>query len=240
MCFNVSVAKGADQIQARFHASFDAPGFEPIYHAAAFSDPKIPVVRDEKITLMSWGLVPRWARSQDEAKKLKRQTINARAESIFDRPAFRASIQDRRCFVIADGFFEWRDVSGKKYPYHVRMRDGGLFAMAGIWDAWKDPETSAVREGFSIITTRANPLLEIVHNTKRRMPAILAQDDERRWLGPLERPDIEATLRPYDDSKMEAFPVSRLITGRGKDSNVPAVLDKFDYWELKAEQARLM
>ena len=111
--------------------------------------------------------------------------------------------------------------------------------MAGIWDAWKDPETSALREGFSIITTHANPLLELVHNTKKRMPAILAQKDERLWLGPLERPEIETMLRPYDDSKMEAHPVSRLITERRADSNVPAVLEKFEYRELKAEQSRL-
>jgi len=240
MCFNVSVAKSSDQIQARFHASFDAPGFEPIYHAAAFSDPKIPVVRDENISLMKWGLVPRWARSQEEAKKLQHQTINARAESIFDRPAFRASIQDRRCLVIADGFFEWREASGKKYPYHVRMRDGGMFAMAGIWDAWKDPKTDETREGFSIITTRANPLLEFVHNTKKRMPAILAPADERKWLSRLDRDEIAKLLTPYDEAKMEAYPVSRLITERGRASNVPAVLDEFDYRELRAEQARLM
>jgi len=240
MCFNVSVAKSADQIQARFHASFDAPGFEPIYHAAAFSDPRIPVIRDEKISLMNWGLVPRWARNEEEAKKLQHQTINARAESIFDRPAFRASITDRRCLVVADGFFEWREVGGKKYPYHVRMRGGGLFAMAGVWDAWKDPKTDETREAFSIITTRANPLLEFVHNTKKRMPAILTPENERRWLGKLDRDGIAALLAPYDEKKMEAYPVSRLITARDKNTNVPEVLAKFDYRELRAEQAKLL
>jgi putative SOS response-associated peptidase YedK len=242
MCFNVSVAKPASALEARFGANFSEP-FAPLYHASAFADPRLPIIRSSeqgKIELANWGLVPRWARSEDEARRLRLSTPNARAETLFDKPAFRGAALDGRCLVLVDGFFEWREVGGRKYPYHVRLKGGGAFAIAGVLDVWNGTGASPPRAAFSVITTRANPLLEFVHNTKKRMPAILAPEDERRWLAPGERAELEAMLRPYGDAEMEAYPVSRLITEKGADSNVPAVLERHDYRELKGEQAKLI
>jgi putative SOS response-associated peptidase YedK len=242
MCFNVSVAKPADALEARFGASFGEP-FAPIFHASAFSDPRLPIIKasePKRIAQARWGLVPRWARSAAEAEKLRLSTPNARAETLFEKPAFREAANDGRCLVLVDGFFEWREVGGRKYPYHVRLKSGEAFAIAGVVDTWQGAGESAPRTAFSVITTRANPLLEFVHNTKKRMPAMLATEDERRWLAPLERGELEALLKPYDDAKMEAWPVSRLITEKGADSNVPAVRERFEYRALKGEQAKLI
>jgi putative SOS response-associated peptidase YedK len=171
---------------------------------------------------------------------MRAATPNARAETLFDKPAFREAAADGRCMVLVDGFFEWREVGGKKYPYYVKMRDGEPFAIAGVCDVWKGAGEALPRTAFSVVTTKANPLLEFVHNTKKRMPAILARDDERRWLEPLERGELEALLRPYDEAEMEAYPVSRIIGQKGKDGNVPAALERFEYGELKGEQSKLI
>jgi putative SOS response-associated peptidase YedK len=239
MCFNVSVAKPASKLESRFGASFAEP-FRPVFHASAFSDSRLPVIQSSspgEISLAKWGLIPRWARSADEAERLRLATPNARAETLFNKPAFREAAADGRCLVLVDGFFEWREVGGKKYPYYVKMRDGAPFAIAGVCDVWKG--VAAPRIGFSVVTTRANPLMEFVHNTKKRMPAILPWESERKWLEPLPRPELEALLRPCDDSGMEAFPVLRLITQKGADANVPEVLARHDYAELKGEQRNL-
>lgn len=142
--------------------------------------------------------------------------------------------------MIADGFYEWREVKGKNYPYYIRLADKSPFAMAGIWDSWRNKKTDEKLDTFSVITTRANPLLEKIHNKKKRMPALLRREHERRWLSSdLSKDDINSMLEPIDDSGMEAYTVSKLISYRKEDSNVPEVMKKFEYDELKFQQTSL-
>lgn len=237
MCFNISVARGANQVQLRFGAAFEDPNaFREIYHAAAYSDPTLPVItgdRPDRISMLKWGLVPRWAKDEALADRLRVQTINARAETIMDKPSFKQSIVDRRCLVLADGFYEWREVGGRKYPYYIKLKGHGLFAIAGIWDEWKNPKGGDKYDGFSVITTKANPLLEMIHNTKKRMPVILPRGEEKHWLeSGLRKEELMGLLAPYDDKLMEAHPVSKLIVSRDRDTNVPEAQEPFDYPEL--------
>ena len=139
----------------------------------------------------------------------------------------------KRCLVLVDGFFEWHERKGKKYPHYIRLTSGEAFALAGIWDSWLNRNTGEILATFSIITTQANPLLEKIHNTKKRMPVVLPSGKEKIWLAPgLERDEIASRLVPCDEGAMEAWPVSKLITTRGADKNVPEVMERFDYDEL--------
>jgi putative SOS response-associated peptidase YedK len=238
MCYNVAIYTDAGTLQRRFDAKFLRPDyFEPRYHASAFSTPYLPVVSSDDvhaIQLLRWGLVPHWVKDGETAGKMRLKTLNARSETIHEKPSFRYAIRDRRCLVLVDGFYEWREFKNKKYPYFIRLVDHAPFALAGIWDSWKDTETGVVEATFSIITTRANPLLELIHNTRKRMPVILEPNDEKEWLSEdLSIEGIDSLLRPYDDERMEARSVSRLITARGKSSNVPEVMDEFVYPELE-------
>ncbi|MFW6375607.1 MAG: SOS response-associated peptidase [Thermoplasmatota archaeon] len=243
MCFNYSINKDSDYIQNRFDAEFEDPDqFERIYHVSAFNAPRLPVINNkspDKIKFFQWGLIPFWVKNRDQAEDIRTKTINARAETLFEKPSFREPIRKRRCLVIMDGFFEWREVGGQNYPHYIKMKDDRAFAVAGIWDAWDENETGTVRNTYSIITTEANPLLEKIHNKKKRMPAILRRADEKKWVSTdIDKDEIESIIEPYPDEGLEAYPIKRMIT-KDVDDNVPELLEPYGYDELKIEQKKL-
>jgi putative SOS response-associated peptidase YedK len=213
--------------------------FGPVYVQSAFEFPKWPVIPSEspgKIMLFNWGLIPAWVRDKEAALEFRVNTINARSETIFDKPAFRQAAASRHCLVLADGFFEFRELDGKKIPYFIRLKGGRLFAIAGLYDYWTNHETGERIPTFTIITTDANRLMETIHNRKKRMPVILTDESERDWLKPGRgRADL---LKPFADDQMEAWPVSRLLTARGIERNVPQVQEPFDYPEISGTDLR--
>jgi putative SOS response-associated peptidase YedK len=234
MCYNLSINKKIAAIEKRFHAIFQNPDiFSPIYHASAFAIPLLPVITNKKpdvIHLYYWGLIPFWVKDEESAGKIRTRTFNARGDTIHQKPSYRTSIKQKRCLVIADGFFEWRAYEGRKYPYYLYKKDRSLFALAGIWDSWINKKNNKTLETFSVITTEANPLLEKIHNVKKRMPVILHESDEKRWLSDGMAPEeISELLVPYDGDDLEAHPVSKLIVQRGVDTNVPAAIKEFAY-----------
>jgi putative SOS response-associated peptidase YedK len=244
MCFDISFALKSDRLEERFDAEFESTEiYEPVYHVSAFTIPHVPVITNEDarvIKMMKWGLVPFWVKDEKTAMDIRLKTFNARAETLFEKPSFRTPIKKRRCLVLVDGFYEWREVKGKNYPHYIRMVDENPFAIAGIWDSWHNKETEEDYQAFSVITTKANPLLEKIHNKKKRMPAILKRDYEKRWLSEdIKRDDINLMLMPIDDSGMEAYPVSKMISYKKENTNVPRVRDKVEYEELQTEQTRL-
>jgi len=234
MCYHTSLARSADYLEKRFQAKFEQRDlFEPIYHHSGFSAPLHPVIANgsiESIRFFQWGLVPFWTKDESAAERIRTQTLNARAETIHQKPSFRASIMTKRCLVLVDGFYEWREESNRKYPYYITLTNNDAFALAGIWDKWLNSSTGEMKETFSIITTRANPLLERIHNTKKRMPVILKREDEKEYLERnLHAGEIDALLQPYDDKEMQAHTVSRLISTKRANTNVPEVMSKFTY-----------
>lgn len=239
MCYRYSVP-GPDSLVKRFSALFlENVSFTQQYHASSFDLPKLPVITDEKpqqIQLFTWGLIPFWVKEQTAANEIRLKTMNARAESIFEKPSFRHAAEQKHCLVLADGFFEWQEHQGKNYPYYIRLRSHEPFAMAGLWDCWENPVTSEVLRTYTVITTKANPLMEQIHNKKKRMPVILAKEHERTWISQLlTKQDAEALLVPFDERLMEAFTISRLITSKQRNQNVPAVSQPFCYPELAAK-----
>jgi putative SOS response-associated peptidase YedK len=190
--------------------------------------------------MLKWGLIPFWAKDEKTADEIRMKTFNARAETVFEKASFKSPIKNKRCIVIVSGFYEWRLVKGKNYPYHIISKDENAFALAGIWESWKNKDTEEKLNTFSIITTRANPLLEKIHNKKKRMPVILRKEDERTWLkGDLDVDEIKSLLEPIEDTGLEAYTVSRLISFKKENSNVPEVMKRYEYEELKTEQTKL-
>jgi len=239
MCYNISITKSIDHLENRFDAKFAEPHrYEALYYSRGFSTPYHPVINSEDIHLIQffqWGLIPFWTRDESSARRIRLNTLNARAETIHEKPSFRASIKMKRCLVLVDGFYEWREENKNRYPYYIGLVNHDAFALAGIWDRWVDERTGETKNTFSIITTRANPLLERIHNTRKRMPVILKQEDERKWLNEdLDRGEIDSMLAPYYDEEMEAYTVSRLVSSKAANTNAPEAIERFQYAELES------
>ncbi len=237
MCYYISITPKLTDIERRFSAKFTQPElFHSVYSASAFSHPAIPVISNEKlkcIDYFEWGLIPFWVKDRQSAGKIRERTLNARAETIFEKPSFRHSIRSKRCLIIADGFFEWRHENNRAYPYYITLKHHTLFALAGIWDDWLNPDTGELIRTFSIITTNANPLLEKIHNTRKRMPVILQRKYESQWLdNNLEESKIRLMLNPYIMREMEAYTIPNIISKLGFNISDPRVLDEYHYPEL--------
>jgi len=176
----------------------------------------VPVILSSspnKAVIMKWGLVPFWAKDP----KIGNRLINARAETIATKPAFRTSLKRKRCLVPATGFYEWKRLGKEKQPYYVHMKDDSFFAFAGLYDRWKTPEGDDLYS-FTIITTQPNPLMAKIHN---RMPVILQEKDEDLWLAPgeLSDEDRKLLLGPFPSRQMEAYEVSREVNNPTSDSD---------------------
>jgi putative SOS response-associated peptidase YedK len=155
---------------------------------------------------MRWGLVPFWATES----KVAFSTINAKAETLSTSPAFREAFKRRRCLIPLDGFYEWQSIGPKlKQPFAVSLTSGALFALAGLWDRWKDKATGLGLETFTIITTDPNPLMEPFHN---RMPVIVKPEDYERWIAPADPVRLPVDLlRPYPEEEMRAWKVASAV-----------------------------
>ncbi len=161
-----------------------------------------------------WGLIPPWASDP----KIGNRLINARAESVAEKPAFRAAYKRRRCLILADGFYEWQTVAGgkSKTPMYIRLKSGGPFAFAGLWETWRSPNGQSI-PSCAIITTEPNSLLKSIHN---RMPVILEANDYDQWLDSEEQnPErLGKLLRPYPASLMSAYAVSTAVNNPSFES----------------------
>lgn len=159
--------------------------------------------------LVHWGLIPSWSKDPSSGARM----INARAETVAERPAFRAAFRRRRCLVPADGFYEWRSMGKSKQPYYITLQDQKPFAFAGLWESWTGPDGSAL-DSCTIITTEANELMSELHN---RMPVILDPEDYSLWLGeggdtPKDQLGLLMhLLRPFPSEQMTAWPVSKYV-----------------------------
>jgi putative SOS response-associated peptidase YedK len=219
MCGRFSIFADPALLAERFAAALPDEGLRPRYNAAPTQ--RLPVILNEgdarTIQLLRWGLVPFWAK--DPA--IGNQMINARAETLPEKPSFRTPLHKRRCLALADGFYEWQKTEHGKVPMRISLKSGQPFAFAGLWETWKQPEGDLLRT-FTIITTTPNALVEPIHN---RMPAMLLPEDEALWL------DNSAgvigwlsALRPYPAELMTAYPVSPRVNAPANDD--PAVVER--------------
>lgn len=200
----------AEWMQTHNTNVFDDSYLAPSYNVAPQSFQ--PVVRldpetgDRELTVMRWGLVPFWAKDE----KLAFSSINAKAETVPTSPAFREPLKRRRCLVPAEWFYEWQKLDEKqKQPYAIAMKDGSIFAFAGLWDAWKDKATGQELQTFTILTTDPNELMEPIHN---RMPVIVARRDYARWIAPADPAHLPIDLlKPYPAEEMNAWKVGNAV-----------------------------
>jgi putative SOS response-associated peptidase YedK len=214
MCGRAKLPDDVSEIKRDLKIDRDEIGdYQPRWNAAPTS--KLPVVvsnnGERTLTLMRWGLVPSWAPDI----KIGTSTFNARAEGVDTRPAFRAAWKaGRRCLVIADGYYEWRDAD--KQPFAVALGNRRPMTFAGLWDLWRAGDGSTIKS-FAIITTTANELLEPLHG---RMPVLLAPDRWACWLGEqaATNDDLKAMLKPYPSAAMTFWPVDRRVGNVRNDS----------------------
>jgi len=206
MCGRFALALDAAALQQAFPAFTFPVAWTPRYNLAP-GQPILVLPNDgtRRADVFLWGLIPSWASDPRIGQRL----INARAETLAVKPAFRAACRYRRCLVFASGFFEWRLVGKDRIPYFVRLKSGQPFAFAGLWENWHSPDGSQVLSA-TIVTTRPNELLAPLHD---RMPVILAPEALPLWLEPTPQPPahLQSLLRPYPAEEMEAYPVSTLV-----------------------------
>jgi putative SOS response-associated peptidase YedK len=185
----------------------EAPAAEARYNIAPTQNILgVRAVSDEReMTFLKWGLIPSWAKDASMGARL----INARAETVEEKPSFRGAFKQRRCIIPADGFYEWRREGGKKQPFFFRLRDERPFGFAGLWERWEGEAGEAINS-CTILTTEANEVLRPVHE---RMPVILHPDDYELWLDvdARKRDLLKELLRPYAAEEMIGYPVSATI-----------------------------
>ncbi|MBB6021446.1 putative SOS response-associated peptidase YedK [Paenibacillus sp. JGP012] len=215
MCGRFSITDPLDEIMERYMASI-ADGFEyrPNYNAAPMQ--YIPTIIGSKsgnrLGALRWGLVPSWAKDDRIGNKM----INARAETLAEKPAFKRLISSKRCIIPTNGFYEWKKEKSGKRPMRILMKDDRLFSLAGLYDTWTDPDGNKLST-CTIITTEPNSLMEDIHN---RMPVILRSEDEAEWLG-RDNDDVQSLLgllKPYQASVMRAYEVSKEV-GNVRNNN---------------------
>ncbi len=212
MCGRYTLHHTPEEIEARFEVEAIDELVAPRYNIAPSQI--IPVIRQTEAREMvgcQWGLIPFWAKDP----KIGHNLINAKGETIAEKPSFKHALAKRRCLIPVDGFYEWQK-RGKapSQPMYIRLRDHGLFAFAGLWEEWKAPEGETVRT-CTIITVEPNSLVSQIHN---RMPAILPRAGEVAWLDPQSQvADLLPLLGPYPEAEMEAIPVSRAVNSPSFD-----------------------
>lgn len=215
----------------------------PLHHTTGFNHPKLLIYTNRSPWMpevSTWGLVPHWVKDKAQLKELWNKTLNARGETIFEKPSFRESANHNRCIIYVNGFYEHHHLDGKTFPFYIHQKNDKPMPLAGLWSAWTDEATGEVLNTFSIVTTKGNNILARIHNNPKlegpRMPVILPQELEDQWLHPIEDEldlkSIQELIREYPDEALEAYTVRRL---RGKEyiGNVAEVSEPFEYPELK-------
>jgi putative SOS response-associated peptidase YedK len=215
MCGRYTLTSSGDTVATLFDL-MEVPDLQARYNMAPTQD--APVVRmlepggPRVLSYLRWGLVPYWA----DDPSIGNRMINARSESVAEKPAYRSSFKKKRCLVVTDGFYEWKKAGKAKQPYLIRRRDRQPFAFAGLWSSWKNPAGEPL-ESFTILTTDANGTIRGLHD---RMPVILDRADFGLWLDPANdnAGRLQSLLVPAADDLLETFPVSRAVNSPAHDA----------------------
>jgi len=206
MCGRFALLTHTEALIKRFGIEEIIKRPEPRYNISPSQNVTVVVKRNNRqLTEMRWGLVPSWAKDVSIGNRM----INARAETVVEKPAFRNAFKKRRCLILSDGFYEWQKVGKIKKPTHIRLKSREPFAFAGLYEYWKT-NSGKMLESCTIITTTPNEIMSPIHN---RMPVILNPNDEATWLNPdnQEVPELIPLLKPYTSQQMESFEVSDFV-----------------------------
>ncbi len=213
--------------------------FEDQYKASGFSHPKIIAysnLKPYKPEIFTWGLIPQWIQTEEDAKNIWNKTINARGESIFEKASFRDAAMNKRCIIPVNSFYEYHHFKGGKYPFRIHHKEDKTLNLAGIWSEWTHKETGEIIKTCSVVTCQANQLMNKIHNNPRlkeaRMPVILNDELSNEWLHNNNQETLKNLIRPYPEKELQAYTVRKLS---GKDSleNIPEVTEEYIYDEIK-------
>lgn len=212
MCGRFTLTIDPGELQELFPSVVIPTGMQPRFNIAPSQPIAVISSEDPKIlTFYQWGLVPSWAKDMQVGNKM----INARAETLAEKPSFRNAFRRRRCLILADGFYEWKVTGNTKQPMYIYLQDHQPFAFAGLWEHWHAPDGSELKS-CAIITTQPNKLMADIHN---RMPVILSPESYDKWLDTTSQDFrfLNSLLVPYANTDMKAHPVSRLVNSPNHD-----------------------
>jgi putative SOS response-associated peptidase YedK len=221
MCFYTASSKRALALAKRYGRKTDIIEIvqeilDEQYKVTAFTHPSRPVITaNESVEVAKWGLIPHWTQTVEDAKKISKMCINAKAETVFSLPSFRSPILTKRCLIPATGYFEFHHPENEKtvIPYHIFLRDEEIFSFGGLYELWQNPVTKERTQTFTILTVPANELCAKIHNggkTPFRMPLIVGRENEERWLDNLLKAnEIKQFFVPFETGLMDAYPVSK-------------------------------
>ena len=252
MCYNINyLTKKKEEYARRLSGIVSSDGFnkswdyirgrsQPVFYETGFNHPDIPVITNERpdiLQLFVWGLIPFWVKDPKQALEMGNRTLNARGEEMFRKPSFRNAAARKRCLIMVDGFFEYHWYNNKSYPFYVRLKNDDPMLLGGLWETWHYKPEGIARNTCSIVTTRANSLMEYIHNNPRgsersRMPLIIPEGLENKWLKPvqdkLDQQEVEEMVQPYDETLLVYHTVSQL-KGKNGVGNAPEAIERYDY-----------
>lgn len=224
MCGRFQLSVKGKHISERFNVEVFDEKYSPSYNCAPSQNLAVITNEEpEKLNYFKWGLIPFWSKDPKIGSKL----INARAESISEKASFKTAFAKRRCLIPANGFYEWKRDGKDKTPYRIFLRSEDIFAMAGIWEAWKDAEDKTLNT-FSIITTAPNSLMKTIHN---RMPVILNKNDEKAWLFENDPSFLKTLLQPAESDIMNAYQISSKVNSPANNS--PELIEEIEAGQKK-------
>jgi putative SOS response-associated peptidase YedK len=211
MCGRFTLSLDPGELQEELALGQMPADLHPRYNIAPTQP--VAVVKDggsRDVTLYQWGLVPSWAKDPSIGSRM----INARSETLQEKPSFRNAFSRRRCLILSDGFYEWENKGGKKTPYFIHFENGKPFAFAGLWEFWRSPEGASLNS-CTIITCQANELVSRLHE---RMPVIIPMDRQAAWLDlKSQLTDLQAMLIPYASAEMDLYPVLPMVNNPAND-----------------------
>lgn len=213
MCGRYSFAPELKIVNEHYDITIRDGEIEQNYNCAPSQ--KLPVISNDQPGVLSnyvWGLIPFWAKDKSIGYKM----INARGETLTEKPAYKNAFKSRRCLIPADAFYEWKKTPGgkEKIPYRIFLSEQAVFSMAGIWESWKNPDGEIIRS-FSIVTISPNELMAEIHD---RMPVILSKEDEKIWLESNDHEKLKKLIKPYPAKKMDAYRISALVNSPRNNS----------------------
>jgi len=247
MCFSYAINFSASALQTKLQlggpsdldiplpwetSGPDQPLVSPGFFISGFNKPTLPVVTKAltpsqsapyQLSAMHWGLIPHWCKSAEQAQELSTYGLNARAETLGEKPLFRDAWKSQPCLVPVSGFFEWQTIGKKKQPYYIYAADQQPLLFAGMYAAWTDTQTGEQHQTYAIVTTEANALMAEIHNLKKRMPVILNAQQAKDYLQG-EAPARETLLKPCAEEILASHPVATWLNQVKVNRNVPQAL----------------
>lgn len=245
MCYHKAITVKLPVISKYYGASYDKEVEEQFtvnYQENGYDHKKKPIITAEnpsELKMFNWGLVPWFTKTEQEALQIRARTLNCISEEMYEKASFRDSVKEgKRCLIPCTGFFEWRwmDSKGKtKIPYYIHL-DAELFSLAGLYSTWKNKATGQVMNTYTVLTNKANAFMSKIHNSKDRMPVIIPREYEKDFLNPdLKKEDVLSLCSIFQDSTMKAHTISKLITSRKEETNVPGVMAPEVYPEVDGD-----